>query len=262
MYSCSHKASRFTTTFFGMGKVLPTHRLWHSPHGGIYQPTIEQALKLLSGPGRIPNPVTSPSPPSEATPNPPAMTYSTNGEDEHLAPASYTSNHNSWVHVFPEACCHQNPESTLRYFKWGVSRMILESDPAPDFVPMFIHGTQNIMPENRGWPRWAPRVGNRIRVSFGEPTNVDVVFGRHRAQWKRLVEEVGDNTEALKDHPEVVQLRIDVAKSARDEVERLREKMGLPAEEDETAALADTWAKEPNKRKFKSPVDGSLINRH
>jgi monolysocardiolipin acyltransferase len=38
--------------------------------------------------------------------------------------------------------------------------------------------------------------------------------------------------------------------------------MGLAPEEDDTAALAETWSKEPNKRKFKSPVDGSLVNRH
>ena len=47
----------------------------------------------------------------------------------------------------------------------------------------------------------------------------------------------------------------------RDEIGRLRVKSGLPEDEDEAAALAETWAKEPNKRKFRSPVDGSLVNR-
>ncbi|KAF4123298.1 monolysocardiolipin acyltransferase [Geosmithia morbida] len=244
------------TNFFGVGKVLPTHRLWHSPYGGPYQSTMEQAIKLLSGPPEA----SDANPNASTTPTP--LTYSTDGQDEHLAPASYSANRNSWVHVFPEACCHQNQESTLRYFKWGVSRMILESEPAPDFVPMFIHGTQNVMPDDRGWPRWLPRAGNRIRIAFGDPTNVDVVFGRHRAEWRRLVEQQAGDLDSLRDHPKAVQLRIDVAKSARDEVEKLREKMGLPAEEDDTAALAETWAKEPNKRRFKSPVDGSLVNRH
>lgn len=231
-----------------MGKVLPTHRLWHSPHGGIYQPTMEQAIQLLSG-----------GPHAGATPGP--STFSTNGEDSHLSPSSYAANRNAWVHVFPEACCHQNPKSTLRYFKWGVSRLILESDPAPEFIPMFVHGTQHIMPEDRGWPRWAPRVGNRIRVVIGEPTDVDALFGHHRAEWRRLVTATGD-PESLRDSPEASQLRIDVAKSVRDEVEKLREAMGLEPDDDETAALAETWAKEPNKRKFTSPVDGSFINRH
>lgn len=174
-----------------------------------------------------------------------------------MAPASYEVNRRAWVHIFPEACCHQSPGSTLRYFKWGVSRLILESEPAPDFIPMFIHGTQGIMPEDRAW-RFLPQWGQRIRMAVGEMVNVEELFGRHRKEWKRLVEKGGDLTHGA----EAVQLRIDVAKAVRDEIERLREGMGLPKEVDETTALAETWEKEPNKRKFKSPVDGSLVNRH
>ena len=66
----------------------------------------------------------------------------------------------------------------------------------------------------------------------------------------------------MRDGPEAVELRIAVAKQVRDEISKLRESMGFPAEEDETAALAETWAKEPNKQRFRSPVDGSLVNRH
>ena len=177
-----------------------------------------------------------------------------------MAPSSYTANRHAWIHVFPEACCHQSPDSTLRYFKWGISRLILESDPAPEFIPMFVHGTQLIMPEDRGWPRWAPRLRNRIRMIIGEPTDVDKLFGSQRAAWRKLVE-AGETGEA-RDSPEAVQLRIEVARGVRDEIEKLREEMGLAPEEDKTAALAETWAKEPNKRKFRSPVDGSYINRH
>lgn len=205
-----------------------------------------QALNLLSSPS---TPLSGPT------------TYSTNGTDSFTSPAIYSANRNAWVHVFPEACCHQNPEGTLRYFKWGIARLILESDPAPDFIPMFVHGTQHIMSEERGFPRFLPRIGKTFRMIIGEPTNVDRMFGREREQWRRLVEKAGD-PELLKDAPEAVQLRINVAKTVRDEIGKLREQMGLPPEEDDTAALADTWAKEPNKRKFMSPVDGSLINRH
>lgn len=222
------------------------HRFWHSPHGGLYQPTMSQALKLLSTPH------------VETGATPPATAYSTDGQDSILAPASYSVNRHAWVHVFPEACCHQSAAGTLRYFKWGISRLILESEPAPDFIPMFVHGTQHIVPEDRGWPRWAPRVGNRIRVNIGERTNVDQLFGQQRAEWKRLVKKHGETA----DVPEVRQLRIAVAKTVRDEVTKLREEMGLPPDEDETAALAETWSKEPNKRRFKSPVDGSLVNQH
>lgn len=207
-----------------------------------------QALKLLSTPQREKDPGAATLP----------TTYSTNGQDSILAPSAYSVNRHAWVHVFPEACCHQNTAGTLRYFKWGIARLILESDPAPDFIPMFVHGTQLIMPEDRGWPRWAPRVGNRIRVNIGERTNVDQLFGHQRAEWKRLREKHGEAA----DVPEMRQLRIAVAKTVRDEVTKLREEMGLPPDEDESAALAETWSKEPNKRRFKSPVDGSFVNQH
>ncbi|UNI19684.1 Lyso-phosphatidylcholine acyltransferase [Purpureocillium takamizusanense] len=236
----------FFSTFFSLGQVLPTRRLWHSPLGGLYQPTMTQAVQLLSGPS--------------TSPTPPSLTFSTDGTDSFPAPAAYTANRNAWVHVFPEACCHQSPDSGLRYFKWGVSRLILESDPAPEFIPMFIHGTQSIMPEDRGFPRFLPRIGKRFRVVIGEPTDVDRLFGEKRAAWKKLVET--SSAEDLQHGPEAVQLRIEVARSVRDEIQKLRESAGFPHEEDETAALADTWSKEPSKRKFKSPVDGSLVNRH
>lgn len=116
------------------------------------------------------------------------------------------------------------------------------------------------MAEDRGFPRFLPRIGNKVRIVIGEPTDVDQVFGHQRAAWKKLVEK-GD-PELLRDSPEAKELRVSVAKRVRDEVEKLRESIGFPAEEDGTAALAETWAKDPHKKKYKSPVDGSLVNRH
>lgn len=98
-----------------------------------------------------------------------------------------------------------------------------------------------------------------MRIVIGEPTDVDQVFGHQRAAWKRLVAK-GD-PELLRNSPEAVELRIAVAKRVRDEVEKLRESIGFPAEQDNSAALAETWASEPGEKKFKSPVDGSLNNR-
>lgn len=207
-----------------------------------------QAIKLLSGPSAI------------RLPNPEPFLYSTTGTDSFRAPAAYAANRNAWLHIFPEACCHQSPDSGLRYFKWGVSRLILESDPAPEFIPMFIHGTQNIMPEDRTWPRWAPRMGVKVRVAIGKPTDVDQLFGHQRAAWKKLVEQFG--YEAMRDSPEAAELRVAVAKRVRDEILVLRESLGFSPELDEKVALAETWAKEPHTKRFKSPVDGSLVNRH
>ncbi|PHH69499.1 hypothetical protein CDD82_7713 [Ophiocordyceps australis] len=151
--------NRFLSTFFSLGQVLPTRRLWHSPHGGLYQPTMAQAIGLLSSPTTPPTLHASPS------------TYSTDGKDCFPAPAAYRASRNAWLHVFPEGCCHQSTYSSLRYFKWGISRLILEAEPAPDFIPMFIHGTQSIMPEDRTWPRWLPRIGNKIKIAVGQAIN-------------------------------------------------------------------------------------------
>src|SRR5438046_2122853 len=39
---------RVLSAFFTLGQVLPTHRLGHSPYGGLFQPTMTQAIRLLS----------------------------------------------------------------------------------------------------------------------------------------------------------------------------------------------------------------------
>ncbi|KAI5460063.1 hypothetical protein BGZ63DRAFT_389418 [Mariannaea sp. PMI_226] len=263
------------STFFSLGQVLPTHRLWHSPYGGLFQPTMTQAIKLLSGPSHSskllapawipPSPTGSTAivpTPSSGLAEPEASSFTTDGSDSFKSPAAFAGNRNAWVHIFPEACCHQSTENGLRYFKWGVSRLILESDPAPEFVPMFVHGTQNIMPEDRGFPRFLPRIGNKVRVVIGEPTDVDKMFGEQRAEWRRLVAKAGGDPETLRHGNEAVALRVSVAKKVRDEIEKLRESIGFAAEQDDSAALAQTWANEPAIKKFKSPVDGSLVNRH
>ncbi|KAJ4399834.1 Lyso-phosphatidylcholine acyltransferase, partial [Neurospora sp. IMI 360204] len=58
-------ANRTFSAFFTAGQVLPCHRLKHSPHGGLFQPSLTQAIRLLSSqpfvqPGFTPAPLTSP----------------------------------------------------------------------------------------------------------------------------------------------------------------------------------------------------------
>ncbi|KAJ1795718.1 Lyso-phosphatidylcholine acyltransferase, partial [Coemansia sp. RSA 2399] len=51
---------------------------------------------------------------------------------------------NKWVHVFPEA--RVNQESELLRFKWGVSRMIMESERIPIVIPMYLSGMSKVLP--------------------------------------------------------------------------------------------------------------------
>ncbi|KAJ9639507.1 Lyso-phosphatidylcholine acyltransferase [Coniosporium tulheliwenetii] len=227
------------STFFSLGQVLPTHRTAHSRHGGLFQPTITQAIRLLSrGPFPQPtNPVPAGTTVAVASPPPlfshssgskasadtttlafprddpfsgphltyitdmhdafpttdpfsgAHLTYTTNTEDCFPAPAAFANRRHAWLHIFPEGKVHQKRDKTMRYFKWGVSRLILESEPVPEMVPIWIEGFDTVMHESRTFPRFVPRVGKEISVSFGEAVDMERRFGDLRERWRRLVRE-------------------------------------------------------------------------
>ncbi|KAL2181393.1 uncharacterized protein P884DRAFT_288620 [Thermothelomyces heterothallicus CBS 202.75] len=279
-------SNKLFSNFFTYGQVLPCHRLKHSPFGGPFQPALTQALRLLSHP-----PATSLSPSSShraaAAAAPPA-TYTTTGTDVHTAPLQAYPSHRrySWVHVFPEGCVHQHASTDLRYFKWGLARLILEADPAPDVLPMFIDGTQRVMPEDRGFPRFLPRVGKTVRVAFGEVLDYERTFGDLKRRWEGLVRRereriekrqqgggaparqaesmlVGElATDELKYGKEAQEIRIEVARRMRAEILKVRESLGGYPEPDPTFALAETWRLDGDieAKKYKSRVDGSNIS--
>ncbi|KAI0123849.1 tafazzin [Xylariales sp. AK1849] len=266
------------STFFSLGQVLPTHRLLYSQHGGAFQPTIPQAIRLLSSQPFAGPP--DPSSPSSSLPDPMTSggpTYTTTGSDSFKAPSVYAQNRLAWVHIFPEGCIHQHPSLSLRYFKWGFSRLILEADPMPDVLPMFIDGTQHMLSEARTAPRFLPRIHHTFRVAFGELLDAEAAFGDLRQRWQELVRREAESREAkghghgrglvmgelsdeLKYGREAQELRIEVAKRMRDEIEKLRVGMGYLAD-DPSLALAETWAREPAKGEFESNVDGSLVKK-
>lgn len=274
--------SRLFANFFTYGQVLPTHRLKHSQHGGLFQPTFTEAIRLLSSPSAasaaaaassVPSSSDEPSPRTLPYHTPFPRTYSTNGQDVVPLPSIHPINRYSWVHVFPEGAVHQHPSLDMRYFKWGISRLILESEPMPDVVPIFIDGFQHVMPEDRRFPRFLPRIGNNIRIAFGDVLDSEAVFGDLRKKWRELVrkrrnalgksageEVLGEvRDEQLREGPEAREIRIEVARRVRREVMRLRRQMGYP-EGDPTLEDAETWAKEKEGKKYRSAVDGSLIN--
>ncbi|KAK3900249.1 hypothetical protein C8A05DRAFT_36120 [Staphylotrichum tortipilum] len=262
-------ANKTVSNFFTSGQVLPCHRLKHSPFGGPFQPAITQALRLLSTP--------RPLPPSE-------LTYTTTGSDLHPSPllSDPLRRRHAWVHVFPEGCVHQHASTDLRYFKWGLARLVLEADPVPDIVPMFVDGTQRVMPEDRGFPRFLPRVGKTVRVAFGEVLDYDKTFGDLKKKWEGLVRREQERAknppgaeqqqhqlfspesipDALRSGPEAEAIRIEVARRMRDEILKVRRSLGGYPEPDPAFALAETWAVDDDieAKKYKSRVDGSNIN--
>lgn len=275
----SNSHLRLFAKFFTYGQVLPTHRLKHSQHGGLFQPTFTEAIRLLSSPSISPPPPSSQIPPPSDPFSSGTLTYSypktytTTGQDVVPAPSIHPANRHAWVHIFPEGAVHQHPTLETRYFRWGISRLILESEPLPDVVPMFIDGFQRVMPEDRTFPRFLPRIRNQIRVAFGEVLDSEAVFGDLRKRWKDLVarrrngfnsiaggEVLGElNDEELRDGPEAREIRIEVARRVRDEVMKLRRQMGYP-EGDPALGDAETWAKDKEGKRYRSAVDGSFIN--
>lgn len=137
----------------------------------------------------------------------------------------------------------------MRYFKWGVARLILESEPCPDVVPMWIEGFDRIMHESRTFPRFIPRGGKDVSVTFGEKVDMEARFGDLRERWRQLVlagekqdglTELGECPESLKYSDEAVKLREECTIRVREEVLKLRRDRAW-TDEDPKARLADTW---------------------
>jgi monolysocardiolipin acyltransferase len=156
------------------------------------------------------------------------------------------------VHIFPEGMIHQSEQRVMRYFKWGVSRLVLESEPMPDVVPIFIEGFDDIMNEERTFPRFIPRPFQNVRVTFGEKLNAEEVFGDLRARWKQLRarEEqksgelaVGELNETLKYSDEAVTIRKECTRRIRQAVLDVRRQRGY-SDEDPKNSLAETWLRE------------------
>ncbi|KAL5114909.1 Lyso-phosphatidylcholine acyltransferase [Pleosporales sp. CAS-2024a] len=260
------------STFFTLGQVLPTHRSAHSPFGGLFQPTMTQAIRLLSrGPFLLEKdaprePTTWPQSPDVVDPfSEGHVTFSTNGEDTFPAPWAYLTRRHAWVHIFPEGMIHQSEDRIMRYFKWGVSRLILESEPMPDVVPIFIEGFDHIMHETREFPRFIPRPFNNVRVTFGEKLDTEAVFGDLRQRWQQMRAqeakagarlEVGVLNDALKYSDEAVSIRKECTRRMRQAVLDLRRRRGYP-EDDPKNSLADTWLREGRHREGRKE-DGSI----
>ena len=151
----------------------------------------------------------------------------------------------------------------MRYFRWGISRLILESEPCPDVLPVWIEGIQDVYHEKREFPRPVPRAGKTVKVFFGDLVE-EGAWDEYRKKWRDLVEEgkrrrrADEHSDAkeldaiewselgevkddwLRYGDEAVQLRKEVADRVRQELVKMRRARGWP-EEDARARLAETW---------------------
>lgn len=74
-----------------------------------------------------------------------------------------------WLHIFPEAKVHQNAQRELLRFRWGVSRILMEVKRKDVVIlPVWLEGFDDLMPLERGFPRFIPRFfGTKLKVIIG-----------------------------------------------------------------------------------------------
>lgn len=135
----------------------------------------------------------------------------------------------------------------------------------PDIVPIFIEGFDDIMHEERTFPRFIPRPFRNVRVTFGDKLDAEEVFGDLRLRWKQMRAkeekaggqlEVGVLNDGLKYAEEAVSLRKECTRRMRQAVLDVRRQRGYP-EDDPKNSFAETWLREgPNREGPKK--DGSV----
>ncbi|CCM00200.1 uncharacterized protein FIBRA_02228 [Fibroporia radiculosa] len=89
-------------------------------------------------------------------------------------------NQGDWIHLFCEGKVnqpafnpHEDPTRLLR-FKWGVGRILMESNKPPVIIPMWLTGFDQLMPERRQAPwKFFPRPRAALTITFGEPISID-----------------------------------------------------------------------------------------
>jgi len=79
-------------------------------------------------------------------------------------------NKNSWIHIFPEGKVNQSGKLFSR-FKWGVGRMIYESDITPIVIPIYFSGLDILLPIHRK-NKVLPHRLDHFQIIIGNPLDL------------------------------------------------------------------------------------------
>lgn len=204
--------TKFHSIFFSLGQVLSTQRFGAGP----FQGAIDASVRLLSPDSTVKYP-------------------------EGVLPPIRRS-HPSWVHVFPEGFILQMQPpyaNSMRYFKWGITRMILESTRAPIVVPMFATGFEKIATADEDVTlseSFYQSIGSEINICVDKPIDDDLIE-KYRSEWRELCAKYSkegdtDLNDTLKYGREAQDLRSRLAAELREHVADVRHKMNhLPVED-------------------------------
>lgn len=239
------------SAFFNLGKILGTKRFGEGP----FQGSLDAAIRILSPDGTLDlefAPWVSPSDkptliqeinntvvPEKVSDVAKLVKPSAESTNVLMSKSPFIRSKTSWFHVFPEGFVLQLKEpdnNSMRYFKWGVSRLILESTKAPVVVPIFAYGFEKIAPEDaadEGLKRWLPQnVGAEIHVHIGDAVS-DEKIEMYRAEWRNLCKKYSDKdkpndlSQELKEGKKAQYLRSELAAYLRGQVLGIRERLGM-----------------------------------
>lgn len=241
--------------FFNLGKILGTKRFGV----GAFQGSVDAAIRILSpddtldleytpGVKDVSKPIVLQEANSiRANPSRELVNFvKPNAESTNvlMSKSPFIRTKTSWFHVFPEGFVLQLQEphqNSMRYFKWGVSRLILESTRTPVVVPIFTYGFEKIAPEDsaeKGIRRWLPsNVGAEIHINIGDVISDDLLEN-YRQKWRDLCKKYidpknpTDLSEELRTGKKVQKLRSDLAAELRNAVLNIREGLGVFKPED------------------------------
>lgn len=263
--------------FFNLGKTLGTKRFG----GGIFQGSLDAAIRILSPDGTLDLEYT-PLVKEEQKPMILQEVNNLNASEKvkenvnFLKPNETATNvimskspfirtKTSWFHVFPEGFVLQlEPphNNSMRYFKWGISRLILESTRAPVVIPIYSFGFEKVAPEDtaeEGINRFLPNnIGAEIHVCIGDPIP-DETLENYRQEWRNLCSKYIDKknphdlSPELKTGKKAEKLRSDLAAEVRQSVLNIRSGLGMFNPEDPRFKSPAFWKEFTNTEGFSAP---------
>ena len=238
--------NKAATTFFSLGKILPCERFGRGP----FQSGLDACIRILSpddtiDPSHVLSSLDSVKPASLARNalslfdtkyTPPILRYQT-----------------SWVHIFPEGyVCQLKPphSNSMRFFRWGTARLILEPTVQPVIVPIFTDGFEKVKPEEIDMKTdylTPNNFGAKITVNIGRAID-DNIISKFRQEWRDLcakypnLENPNDLSDELMFGKEARELRSRVCSFLREQVASLRLENGFP-EEDPRFKDVNFWSR-------------------
>lgn len=143
-------------------------------------------------------------------------------------------NQGQWMHIFPEGFVHQPLppyEFSLKYFKWGISRMILEPEKPPIVIPMFGWGLQKIFPEDLPPKLLGYGFRKGLRYAIGTPLDERAVRS-FRERWRNATNEYDlDGYISEEVQNKTALLRSEVASFSRQGLIDLKKSIGFDNED-------------------------------